>query len=120
MTREEMKSRLRSFAIRIVKMVDNMPNTISANAIAKQIIRSGTSPSANYRAACVGKSDKDFLNKLRMCEEELDETAHWLDLIIACDIMPKERMLDLYNENLELVKIIVASIKTMRTKIENE
>ena len=55
-----------------------------------------------------------------MCEEELDETAHWLDLIIACDIMPKERMQDLYNENLELVKIIVASIKTMRTKIENE
>ena len=115
-----MKARLRRFAIRIIKMVDSMPNTIAANAIARQVIRSGTSPSANYRAACVGKSDRDFLNKLKMCEEELDETAHWLDLIIESEILPKERMMDLYNENLELVKIIVASIKTMRTKISQD
>ena len=69
MTREEMKIRLQSFAVRIVKMVDCLPNTVAGTAIARQIIRSGTSPSANYRAACVGKSDKDFLNKLKMCEE---------------------------------------------------
>ena len=54
-------------------MVDCMPNRISSMAIAKQIVRSGTSPAANYRAACLGKSDKDFLNKLKMVEEELDE-----------------------------------------------
>ena len=53
-------------------MVDCMPNRISSMAIAKQIVRSGTSPAANYRAACLGKSDKDFLNKLKMVEEELD------------------------------------------------
>ena len=120
MYREDLKQRFRQFSIRIVKMVDSMPRSISSDAIARQVIRSGTSPYANYRAACIGKSDKDFLNKLKMVEEELDETAHWLDLIIACDIMPKERMQDLYNENLELVKIIVASIKTMRTKIKSD
>ena len=117
MTREEMKQRLKLFAIRIVNMVNSMPNTIASNAIAKQVIRSGTSPSANYRAACIGKSDKDFLNKLKICEEELDETAHWLELITKCEILPKNRMVDIYEENLELIKIVVASIKTMRNKI---
>ena len=120
MTREDMKQRLKAFAIRIIKMVDEMPNTISGNAIARQVIRSGTSPSANYRAACVGKSDKDFLNKLKMCEEELDETSHWLELIIESELLPKSRMVNLYEENLELLKIIVASIKTMRSKINEK
>ena len=117
MTREDMKQRLKLFAIRIVNMVNSMPNTIASNAIAKQVIRSGTSPSTNYRAACIGKSDKDFLNKLKICEEELDETAHWLELITECEILPKNRMVDIYEENLELIKIVVASIKTMRNKI---
>ena len=118
MTLEEMKERLKSFALRIIKMVDSMPDTISGNAIARQIIRSGTSPSANYRAACIGKSDRDFLNKLKMCEEELDETQHWLELIMDSGMLPHDRLIDLYNENVELVKIIVASIKTMRNKLD--
>lgn len=66
-----------------------MPNTISGNAIAKQIIRSGTSPAANYRAACLAKSDKDFINKLKMVEEEIDETNHWLSIIIDSGMLPK-------------------------------
>ena len=117
MTQEDMKLRLKQFAIRIIKMVNSMPNTIASNAIAKQVIRSGTSPSANYRAACLGKSDKDFINKLKICEEELDETAHWLELITESEILPQSRMVDIYEENRELLKIIVASIKTMRNKI---
>lgn len=113
-----MKTRLTQFAIRIIRMVDAMPNTIAANAIARQVVRSGTSPSANYRAACVGKSDKDFINKLKMCEEELDETAHWLELIMESGLMDRDRLVDLHEENLQLVKIVVASIKTMREKTE--
>ena len=60
MTKDELKERFRQFSLRIIKLVNNMPNTIAGNAIAKQIIRSGTSPAANYRAACLAKSDKDF------------------------------------------------------------
>ena len=86
-------------------------------AIAKQIVRSGTSPSANYRAACLAKSEKDFVNKLKMVEEELDETCHWLDLIIACKILPEKRVTDLYNESNELLKIISSSILTMKQKL---
>ena len=74
MQQNELKERLKAFAIRIVKLVDKLPNTTAGKAIGNQIIRSGTSPGANYRAACLGKSDKDFLNKLKMVEEELDET----------------------------------------------
>ena len=99
MTREELKERYRQFSLRIIKMVDAMPNTISANAIAKQIIRSGTSPAANYRAACLGKSKKDFLNKLKMVEEEIDETGLWLDLIMECEILPRNRVSALYDES---------------------
>ena len=97
-------------------MVDGMPNTISGNAIAKQIVRSGTSPAANYRAACLGKSDKDFLNKLKMVEEELDKTAYWLELIMELELVKPELLQDLHHENKELVSIIVKSIITMRNK----
>ena len=57
------------FAVRIIRLVDKLPNTSAGRAIGNQIVRSGTSPGANYRAACVGKSDKDFLNKLKMVEK---------------------------------------------------
>ena len=113
-----MKQRLKLFAIRIVNMVNSMPNTIASNAIAKQVIRSGTSPSANYRAACLAKSDKDFINKLKMVEEELDETVHWLDMIIACNILPEDRVNNLFIESQELLKIISSSILTMKQKID--
>jgi four helix bundle protein len=62
MDKRELQERMTVFAVRIVKMVDAMPSTVSGLAIARQIIRSGTSPSANYRAACLAKSDKDFIN----------------------------------------------------------
>ena len=68
MTREEMKNRLKVFAVRVIKLVDKLPNTPAGRAIGSQVVRSGTSPGANYRAACIGKSDKDFLNKLKMVE----------------------------------------------------
>ena len=114
MTREDMKQRLKLFAIRIVNMVNSMPNTIASNAIAKQVIRSGTSPSANYRAACIGKSDKDFLNKLKMVEEELDETEHWMEVIAETEMIPQSRIELLRKECVELLKIIVSSIVSTR------
>jgi four helix bundle protein len=117
MTELELKQRFKSFSIRIIKLVDAMPNTISSIAIAKQIVRSGTSPYANYRAACLGKSDKDFLNKLKMVEEELDETGQWLGLIIETEKLPRHRVESLYGESQELQKIIASSILTMKRKL---
>ena len=118
MTKKELSERLTVFAVRIVKMVDSMPNTISVHAIAKQIVRSGASPSANYRAACLAKSDKDFLNKLKMVEEELDETNHWIDIIMRTGMLPLGRMSDLHIESQELLNIISKSIVTMKARIK--
>ena len=118
MTKEELKERYRVLALRIIRMVNAMPNTIAGNAIAKQIVRSGTSPSANYRAACIAKSDKDFLNKLRMVQEEIDETSHWLNLIIDSEMLPKSKVQDLYEESIELRRITTKAIITTKAKIE--
>lgn len=114
MDADELKGRFKMFSLRVIKMVDSMPNTISGNAIARQIVRSGTSPAANYRAACLGKSDKDFLNKLKMVEEELDETIHWLEIIGDSGMIKPEKLGDLSREANELYKIIVSSIVTLR------
>ena len=95
-----------------------MPNTIASNAIARQIVRSGTSPAANYRAACLAKSNKDFLNKLKMVEEEIDETSHWLSVIIDAEILPKTKVEPLYEESIELRRIVVRSITTIKQTID--
>ena len=118
MTKEELKERYRVFALRIIKMVNAMPSTIAGMAIARQIIRSGTSPSANYRAACIAKSDKDFLNKLKMVQEEIDETSHWLSLIIDSEMLPKSKVQDLYEESIELRRITTKAIITTKNKVE--
>ena len=114
MNEEELKDRFKKFSVRIIRLVDNMPNTLSGRAIASQIVRSGTSPAANYRAACIGKSGKDFLNKLKMVEEELDETSHWLEVIMETNMLPESRVKDLYEESIALLKIIVSSIVSTR------
>ena len=109
-----------NFAVRIVKMVDSMPSTISGMAIARQIVRSGTSPSANYRAACLAKSDKDFINKLKMVEEELDETCHWLDIVMRSQMMKESRLKPLHQECSELLNIIAKSIVTTKTRMNTD
>ena len=118
MDKAELQERMTAFAVRIVKMVDSMPSTVAGLAIARQIIRSGTSPSANYRAACLAKSDKDFVNKMKMVEEELDETCHWLEIIMRSEMMPMSRLQPLYQESKELLSIIVRSIVTTKTRMK--
>ena len=120
MNKEELRERMTTFAVRIVKMVDAMPNTVSGLAIARQIVRSGTLPSANYRAACLAKSDKDFINKLKMVEEELDETCHWLEIIMRSEMMKESRLKSLYQECSELLNIIAKSIVTVKTRMNTD
>ena len=117
MNARELKKRLQTFALRIIKLTESLPNNITGKTLGNQIIRSGTSPGANYRSACLGKSDKNFLNKLKMVEEELDETLYWLELIIQSELIKENLLKDLINENNELLKIIVSSITTMKKKI---
>ena len=119
MTTDELKKRLKVFALRIIKLSESLPNTKAGQTLGNQIIRSGTSPGANYRSACLGKSEKDFLNKLKMVEDELDETLYWLELIIESGMMKEELLKDLMHENHELLKIIVSSITTTKKKLNS-
>ena len=120
MNSEDLKKRLKVFALRIIKLSESLPNNVTGRTISNQIIRSGTSPGANYRAACLGKSDRDFLNKLKMVEEELDETLYWLELIVESGLIKVELINDLMQENIELFKIIVSSINTMKKKLNSK
>ena len=120
MNKDELRERMTDFAVRIVKMVDSMPSTVAGLAIARQIVRSGTSPSANYRAACLAKSDKDFINKLKMVEEELDETCHWLDIIMRSQMMKESRLKPLHQECSELLNIIAKSVVTTKTRMHSD
>lgn len=120
MTPDELKLRLRKFSRRIIKMVDKLPNTISGKAIGNQVVRSGTSPGANYRAACRAKSDKDFINKLKIVEEELDETEYWLDVIADSELIKPDLLIELKRETGELLAIITKSIITKRGKMGDD
>jgi four helix bundle protein len=120
MTADDLKKRLKIFALRIIKLSESLPNNITGKTLGNQVIRSGTSPGANYRSACLGKSDKDFLNKLKMVEEELDETRYWLELFVESGLVKADLLDDLIRENQELFKIIASSITTMKKKLKSK
>ena len=113
---EQIKKRTKLIGIEIIKLIDELPNKPSAWIIAKQIVRSSTSVGANYRAACRAKSDPDFINKLKIVEEEADETQYWLDVLEESGLIDSARIVNVKKEVNEIAAIVVASIKTMRQK----
>ena len=112
MNEREMIARTKQFALRIMKLVGALPKTVQGRAIASQLMRSGTSVAANYRAACRSRSKAEFIAKLGTVEEEADETAFWLELIIEGDLLATAQIQPLLTEALELVAITAASKKT--------
>jgi four helix bundle protein len=116
MTEREFKQRTKDIALRIIKVVESLPKTRSADVIGKQLLRSGTSIGANYRAACRAKSTADIINKLAIVEEEADESMFWIELLIEAGIVPAKKLDLLYADINEIVAMTVASIKTMRPK----
>ncbi len=114
MTKEELKDRTKKFALKIIKLVDDLPNTKAGNTIGYQIIRSGTSVASNYRSACRARSNADFISKITVVEEECDETLFWLELIDESGLIEKEKLIFLIKEADELTAIFTASGKTAR------
>ncbi len=90
MDEKEFKQRTKKLALRIMSLVETLPNTRSADVLSRQIIRSATSIGANYRAACRAKSASDMITKLKIVEEEADETIYWLELLAEGKKLPKE------------------------------
>ena len=117
MTPTELKARTKTFALRIITMSRGISKTEDAGrVIAKQILRSGTSVAANYRASCRARSQVEFIAKIGTVEEEADETALWLELLIESGIMPERKLAALLTEANELTAIMASSRKTAAGK----
>jgi len=112
----EMKNRTKQFALRVIKLVSALPKSIEGQSIGRQLIRCGTSVGANYRSACRGRSKAEFVAKLGIVEEEADESAFWMELIIERGLLVKELVEPLLREADELVAIMVASRKSAKSR----
>jgi four helix bundle protein len=117
MNPQELKERTKQFALRVMHLVDALPSTPKGRAIASQLVRSGTSVAANYRASCRARSRAEFISKIGVVEEEADETALWLELIVADKLLAETKTAPLLKEANELVAIMAASyISASRSK----
>jgi four helix bundle protein len=117
MKEANLKDRTKRFAINIIKICRLMPRTQEAKIISYQKIRSGTSVAANYRAACRARSKAEFISKLAIIEEEADETQFWLELIKDLSILKNDKIDIMLKEINEIIAIVVASIKTVKSRL---
>jgi four helix bundle protein len=114
--KEILKNRTKKIGLEVLFLIDELPNKTSSWIIAKQIGRSATSIGANYRAACRAKSDADLIYKLKIVEEEADETDFWLELLVESELVKEIRIEKLKKEVNEIIAIVVTSIKTLKNK----
>ena len=112
MTTQELKNRTFEFGIRMISAVQALPKTETARILGRQLLRAGTSVGANYRAAARARSQADFISKLGVVEEEWDESAYWMEVIIARKLLRRAQLKKIVAEANELLAITVASIKT--------
>ena len=114
MNAELFKKRTKAYALRVIHVVESLPNTQTGRVIGNQLLRSGTSVGANYRAAARAKSRADFVSKMGTVEEECDETMYWIEIAIASGCVENEKVESLLVEANELLAITVASIVTAK------
>ena len=105
---------LKNYSLRILKLYDSLPRSGSAQVIGRQLVRSGTSPGAQYREACRAKSNADFVSKIEGSLQELDESDYWLELLVDGNYLTKERLDPLKTETDELISILVTIAKKVK------
>jgi four helix bundle protein len=111
---QQLRDRTKAFALRVLRLYRSLPERPDAQAIGKQLVRSGTSVAANHRAATRARSRKEFTYKLGLVVEEADETQFWLELLMDAGIMKSSRLNPLKSEAKELTAIFTAAYKTAR------
>jgi len=116
MDEKTFKERTKKLALAVIRMIEKLPRSVAADVIGKQIVRSATSIGANYRSACRSKSTADMINKLKIVEEESDETIYWLELVLEANLAAKEIIEPLAKETNEILAMTVASLKTLRSR----
>jgi four helix bundle protein len=121
MKAEDLKRRTKLFALRVLKLAEVLPNTIEGRTIRSQFVRAGTAVGANYRAACRGRSRAEFIAKIGVVEEEADESAFWMELIMEGALLKETQVAPLLAEAEELAKIMarsrITAAENMPTKV---
>jgi four helix bundle protein len=112
----ELRDRMKQFALRIIKLTSSIPKSREGDVIAKQVLRSGTSPGAQFREAFRAKSDADYVSKLEGANQELDETQYWLELLGESGIVPQKRLTLLHQEAGELLAIVTSIVRKIKAK----
>lgn len=116
MTPDELKIRTKQFGLRVIRLVESLPKTKAATIIGNQLLRCATSVGANYRAACRGRSKAEFIAKLGIVEEEADESAYWIEMLIEAGILKPDLLAQLHAEAEELTAIMAKSRQTAKQK----
>jgi four helix bundle protein len=111
-----LKERTKRFALEIIKLVESLPKVRTADVIGRQLLDSGTSVGANYRAACRARSPADFISKMGIVEEEADESIYWMELLIKAGLVQENEISGLLDEANQILAMTVSSIKTARGK----
>jgi four helix bundle protein len=114
--RQDLRTRTKQFALRIIKVYSSLPQSNVAQVIGKQFLRSGTSIGAHYREAFRSRSDAEIISKFETALQELDETLYWLELLIESEIIPSSKLNSLIAETNELIAIFVTSVKNIKNK----
>lgn len=113
---KDLRIRLREYSLRILNLYDSLPKRGAVHIITHQLVRSGTSPGAQYREACRAKSDADFISKIEGAIQELDESDYWLDLLHEGGFVPKSRLVPLVTETNELISIFVSIVNKVKRR----
>jgi four helix bundle protein len=111
-----LKERTRSFALRVIKLVEALSKSRTADVLGRQLLEAGTSVGANYRAACRAKSLADFVYKMSIVEEEADEAIYWMELLSESGLVQEKDVVDLMDEANQILAMTVSSIKTARKR----
>jgi four helix bundle protein len=116
LTPEKLKARTKRFSLRVIALTEALPRTRTADVVGRQLLRSGTSVAANYRAACRARSRAEFVARMGIVEEEADESALWIELLIEAKVMPGKRLAALLDQAGQLTAIAVASTRSARPR----
>ncbi len=116
MRMEGLRERTKQFALRVIRLYSALPTGTVAQTIGRQVLRSGTAVAANFREASRARTDAEFISKLGIVEQELDETMLWLELLVESDVVPESKLLPLRNEANELIKIVVTAVRKTKAR----
>ncbi|GAB4155962.1 MAG: four helix bundle protein [Candidatus Promineifilaceae bacterium] len=115
---EMLRERTKQYALRIIRLYGALPATTEAGVMGRQLLRSGTSLGANYREAYRARSNNEYVAKLGLCLQELDESAYWLELLADAGIFPPDKLAPLQDETNQLIALLTTIVKKKGMKSE--